>query len=205
MWLLLLAVVSSPAGPPAVTLLDVASDYGDAQLPTPLPSAGWLGLCETPGGFVVREVGVQITPVKVMWDGPGEETGRRVRVTNCPEPKAVFSGLSVAKGAVKTARVEKGKVMMGHSTLSFKVVETEGAPTRLYVIEGKRRMLLSEKPDGGPIKFRIRWAGDLDRDGLPDLLVEEDDEGTRLTLFLSSVGKKETAWEPIASTFHGGC
>ena len=123
---------------------------------------------------------------------------------NCRNAKAVFTGLPVVKGAVKSAQMDGKKVVMGSSILTFEVVAQENASTKLYAIEGGRRMLLSEQPDGGPIDFRVRWAGDCDADGLPDLLIEEDDEGTLLSLFLSSVEKKDTVWKVAAATFHGG-
>ena len=131
--------------------------------------------------------------------------GRQVRVKNCRNAKAVFTGLPVVKGAVKSAQMDGKKVVMGSSILTFEVVAQENASTKLYAIEGGRLDApVGVAPDGGPIDFRVRWAGDLDAYGLPDLLIEEDDEGTLLSLFLSSVEKKDTVWKVAAATFHGG-
>jgi len=81
----------------------------------------------------------------------------------------------------------------------------DGRPVKRYVLsEGARRQVLI---DGDLCsKFDLRWAGDLDGDGLLDLVLYEDLEGGGfLRLFLSSDAPKGTLVREAAKSEHRGC
>lgn len=162
------------------------------------PSQGtWLALVAEPGGlFALREVRPQLRPA----DDPLDEGNDAVLLS----AELSGEGLVFLRGrvalplgpvpttqpeAVWTTYEEPVVLSSGEGTLTRLLTRPFGPEaSRVELVRTRtgagRRQILAEEARGTPM---VRWAGDLDADGAPDLLLEVDPgSGTELRLYLSS-------------------
>ncbi|HEX2879615.1 MAG TPA: hypothetical protein VHO25_08755, partial [Polyangiaceae bacterium] len=192
----------------ATVILDVAM-YGGAQLPAAIPQSGWLALCPSDAGTVLRATTVTLVPYfdDIANDAPGQQTGREVKATNCEAPLLLVADPALGVRPVRDAKLSGQQIVM--DDLSEQIAPTPGnqvdVPARL-ILRGKQgSRILLESTYSTSIEYKIRWAGDLDEDGSLDLVVEENQEATFLHLFLSRIKPLNGHWKPAATTYYGGC
>jgi|GEM_PF-2504269 len=199
--LILAQLAAAPQTTTPLQILDVGL-YGAAQLPTPLLTSDWIALCPSGAAADLRLTQIRARPFfdEVGYDKPGQQSGRDVQATACPTPHLLLRGPAFSPGPVASALLQpSGFVWRGTRYR----LDNASDPRRLWLRYGTRRVLLLRSDTD--LEFRLRWAGDLDRDGALDLVLEEKYDATLVHLFLSRHKRKSKTWEPALTTFHGGC
>jgi hypothetical protein len=197
--------------------------------------AGWLALYQTENGFELRKVSLDVSTVHdpVLDSQPEQRTGKFITVTPESQQKSIVlikpqstivlaegkvegtlydSGTTVYPGQSKMVKLEqKYYFLAGTGEATIEAGSSE-PPIKNYGLhlffQQQSQLLFSEKgslgSDGRP---QIIWAGDLDRDGKLDLLLNLTTHynSTRLALFLSSVAKGSSLVEMVAELSTTGC
>jgi hypothetical protein len=214
--------VLKPAPPPgpaascdATILAPVA--YGGAQIPERFWPAGWHALCSSKDGASIQPVEVSLEPFfdEIAGDKPGQKTGREVKVRGCAKPRVVLRDVyGVWDGRVASAHVAmtgaRGKrtarIKLGRDEFELRYdSKADGAAKLVLFHGGVSQTILGWSDDNAPSDWKIRWAGDLDGDGKLDFVIEEEDEGTVLRLFVSRAATKGRIVGLVAETGWGGC
>ena len=191
--LLALSVRAAAADGTPISLLMVS---GWAYQDIPDGSDGvWLGVFKTAGGSELKGTRVHI-------EASGEEPDARKAVVDSKDtPLFLVRGLENAQpGVLPTAKVLGSEGSGQRVTLAFRGTESalflranpgEEEVHDLVFESGQRRQVLYESYGRNAGRIEVIWAGDLDRDGRLDFVVdyEEEDAGSVPTLFLSSQAK----------------
>jgi hypothetical protein len=200
----------------------------------PFDSNDWYGLFPTDSGYSLETVELRSDPCHdYCVDGAGESTAVCISVDQTPKPLVlVQSRRSLRTGLVRTAYAERTDLVPGvpvhlgqHNRKVFSIValgevtdEGHRPPGDLLIL-GYTLKLYRQGPNGGSqvlAEFErlaydglpnIRWAGDLDGDGLVDLLLDiRNRYGTRhYALYLSSEANAEQLVELVADLRMSGC
>jgi hypothetical protein len=186
-----LAVRAAASGANPVSLLMV-SDWAYQEIPEGSDGT-WLGVFEAAGGSVLRRTQVRIEA--------NEELGeKKARVDARDTPLFLVRGLENAQpGSVPTARVQgpenpgpgqRVTLTLGGAQSALYIVARPGEEEAYSLVleSGKRRQVLYESYGWSEGRLKVIWAGDLDRDGRLDLVVDYSEHyaGSSPTLFLSS-------------------
>lgn len=193
----------------------------------------WMALVEDQGGFDLREVVIAVEFVEdAVLDTPPGKTGRRVSVASGVEPLALLRSLPrLEPGPVKTAVVDDRNFNAGTPTglyfegivfeLELKCDEAdygkELADCPILLSGDGRQQELRSYPVFRPGMVdqsiasealpQVFWAGDLDRDGRLDLILDLTDHYnvSAPTLLLSSPAKEGELVAPVAVFITTGC
>ena len=192
----------------------------------------WWGLFADDEGASLRkvEVGTWRTADPVVGDVIGEPTG--VQVVAPGTPVALIRGLDLEEGAVSTVLMGETLLLPGErlglprpgavdlllvtgsaEAAAWSPVEpifedyafTLVAQVNGRVERGQELLRISEL--GGEGSPTVRWAGDLDRDGRMDLIIDATDHYNveRLVLYLSSKAGPGEIVGRVAERLHVGC
>jgi len=139
------------------------------------PKSGWLALTDTAlvpvarvrfvpdsrdPNFITVDAGV-IDPILLLRDLPGIEAG--------PVTSADIEGPDLPKAGDRLTIDFKGR----QYRVTFDAEDKCGANMRIHLSEGNRSQLLwSHRGECSDAHWDVLWAGDLDRDGELDLLVD---------------------------------
>lgn len=177
------------AAPPQernVELLLPGDEYDRADLP-PNAAGTWWVLHRSQGEVVVQPMEVRVVPVPGCSDEAGDEpSGRAVTVPEAREPILLVRGdFTLTAGPVRTAFLDGGgtgeaaqvNVRWGDQRVSVRHLtdEPRGDQPGAYRIEltlGNQNVRLHADQWQGDGQWLVRWIGDLNRDGFPDLLVD---------------------------------
>ena len=189
--LLALSVRAAAAGGTRVSLLMV-SDWAYQEIPDGSDGT-WLGIFKTAGGSELKSTRVHIEASEE------EPDVRKAVVDSRDTPLFLVRGLRNAQpGPLPTAQVLDEDPGPGQRVrLAFRGIESalflranpgEAEVYDLVFESGQRRQVLYESYGWNEDRIELIWAGDLDRDGRLDFLVDyaEDDAASAPTLFLSS-------------------
>lgn len=187
----------------------------------------WLGLFPQANVYILKPVPVKINTVydPVENEPGGRKTGQQVSVAGAIEPLFLVRGIAGLKpGHVETCDISNGKPLLIGTTLKLKIgrnnttlsargiqkdrmvneysVTIESNGIKQIILKEKQLDLISE--DNGP---KLLWAGDLDRDGKLDFLIDTTYHYNmrRPTLFLSSKAKPGQLVQEVASITSVGC
>jgi hypothetical protein len=196
-----------------------AAPYGHTQLEAIDPGPWW-AVCNNGPTSALRPTTITVERFfdEMSGDKPGEKTGRRVRASACAKPTFLVQGVAgLFARPLLTAKVTtRGKganrlvdISLGGMTYHLSIEQQKGdGPWRLLLVgRGAPNAILAadlEVPD----EWKIRWAGDLDGDDLPDFVLEEvdpDSGATILHLFLSRSAAVARDVREAAETYWGGC
>lgn len=213
-----LAAADAPATAPLGLMLEPGLFHGgEVPAPSETPATGWLALVADHDQLALVPAGVQARlAFDPIIDAPGRPTGVEVMGLvdlASGEPVLVLHGLPLQVGPVAGGWPSASLLTAGTSHR----LPAAGAETRLVVTDGEGvvdlgrvdersgiQLLLQREqadgtaviqhldalpaadPEGGPY---LLWAGDLDRDGHADLLLELDTSynRSRTVLLLSSL------------------
>ena len=166
------------------------------------------------GDELVEATLVVETVEDVLLDTEDQKTGKRVSVANGGTPVAMFGGLKLEAGPV-TTRVSVERSLLAGQPVEFTLgarsyrLEGEGDENgyRLTLTEGGRTQTLvvhDSLDDTGP---RLLWAGDLDRDGEADFLIDltRHYNVSEPTLFLSKEAGEGELVKRVAAFQTMGC
>lgn len=202
------AVVVMLVGAAPVTMLAPGPQSGSAVKGK--STKGWLVLSHR--ALAPAQVSFVKSRHPIDDDGKPEKvmTGVDVKVNDeGPLPLMLVSGLQPKKTLEPLAEewpsITQGSVKLGAVTL---YVERRGAEGHELVMRlGDLKQTLYAQDEGDLDGWRLRWAGDLDGDGKPDLLLDAANHyNTQTTrLFLSSRAKKGELVHEVATLSVTGC
>ena len=192
--LLALSVRAAGADGTRVSLLMV-SDWAYQVIPEGSDGT-WLGIFKTAGGSELKSTRVHI-------EASDEPDARKAVVDSRDTPLFLVRGLRNAQpGPLSTAQILGSEdpgpgqrvTLAFRGTQSALFLRTKPGEEEVYALvleSGTRRQVLYESYGWSEGRIQLIWAGDLDRDGRLDLLVDyaEHDAGSAPTLFLSSQAK----------------
>jgi hypothetical protein len=140
---------------------------------------GWFAICQIGGR--TKLVGVRAR----MRSATAERAGRIVRteVAGCSTPLLLIKGSVFQDGDVEDADLQpKGFSFRGREY--WLTMNSNGRLPAVWVLltgtEGPSPII------GRSRAVQIRWAGDLNRDGKPDLVVDDEHRRAAVTLWLST-------------------
>lgn len=182
----------------------------------------WQALCATPRGLEVATTAVRIRVVPAPHADPVEDPdgsgGRLVEADGCPEAVVLLRGRELKEGPVQTVafgslpvpKETVANLRLGTSPPYYLQAEQKGGedPVVLLLSQGERRQAVASIAgccnDTWPA---IVWAGDLDRDGGLDLLLNVSGHyaGSELALFLSSAARKGDLVGEVARFASSSC
>lgn len=193
----------------------------------------WMALVEDQGGFDLREVVIAVEFVEdAVLDTPPAKTGKKVSVADGVEPLALLRNLPrLEPGRVKTSDILDRKFNAGKPTglyfegmmfeLELKCDEAdygkELADCPMLLSGDGRQQELRSYPVSRPGTVdqsiaseafpQVFWAGDLDRDGRLDFILDLTDHYnvSAPTLLLSSPAKEGELVAPVAVFRTTGC
>jgi len=177
----------------------------------------WLALQVAQDGTAsLQQATLHVSAIEdAILDAPGQRTGRRVESANAEEVRLYLRGTGLRAGRVETGKVGTGPegavftrfIQWKGRTLSLQSRCETAAPTdagdpkvacRVELVDGDRRQTLTTMDGyrdgngrwvlGDDAEPQLIFAGDLDRDGRLDLIIDTSNHYNmqRPTLFLSS-------------------
>lgn len=188
----------------------------------------WLALVVDGGKATLQSTTLKIEAVNdPVSDGPDDKTGRSVAAPGI-EPRALLRGIaSLRTGEVAVAMADMQPlsaatplpIALGGKTLSLAVRcsgTDEALACNVVLGDGATEQVLFEtyaaRGESGAIELgdaipSVLFAGDLDRDGRVDLLIDTTDHYnlSRPTLFLSGAAKKGQHVAQVAQQSITGC
>ena len=223
-WLLMLGLAtgnSAWAQSTELELLVAGNEYHRSDLPAN-PAGTWWVLHRPAGETVLEQLQVVVTPFQTCGDDePEEQRGRALSVPAAHDPILLVRGHAALRaGTVRTVFLDDGVVGEAERVeaqwddrvviLRHVAEDPSGDRPGEYRIEltvGDRQFQLHSDQWHGDGHWRVRWIGDLNRDGWPDLLVDASYKysvyTTRLYLSRESDGRLEVS---EAATFtHSAC
>lgn len=145
------------------------------------------------GELVEATLEVELVKDELL-DAADQKTGKRVSVAKGELPVAMFGDLKLEAGPV-TTRVSKTRSLVAGQPVAFTLgartyrLEAAGDENgyRLTLTEGSRTQTLVTHDTLDDAAPRLLWAGDLDRDGQADFLIDltRHYNVSQPTLFLS--------------------
>ena len=204
-----------------VELLLPGDDYHRDDLPAD-PSGFWWVLHQPDSQPVLESMLVVVTPFRTCGDGDvSRQTGRAVEIPAARDTILLVRGLpSVQAGVVRTAFVdssgagesERVETSWDDTTVVVqrKVEGPVGDEPGQYWVElliGTERYRLHTDQWHGDGHWRVRWIGDLNRDGWPDLLLDASYKYSVTTtrLYLSRAADGQPAFAEIAILNSAAC
>lgn len=198
-------------------------DFHGEEVATP-SGERWWALVEHGGVFRLEE---QVVEVEVVHDPvvdlPEQKTGKAVRAPGAGEALLLVRGVDALRaGPVAGERTERtllgpaerrslagpGGCVLAATGVS--TLESSGPAIRDYALWlecGAERQLLAKLDHAGEDQPAPIWAGDLDRDGKLDLVVDLSNHYAQAewALFLSSAAAPGDLVGRMASRAHGSC
>ncbi|MBD3278903.1 MAG: hypothetical protein GF388_11440 [Candidatus Aegiribacteria sp.] len=171
----------------------------------------WFGLFRTDSAFELREVELQLSrSTAPLYEGerPHPFVVELIGEPNWPLIVVSSSKTEFTEGPINTAF--QGTQRLDSDT-SF-TLEAPGIEKTMLVLKDEGLFLSSDQIDQSisdtyPIEssghfIEVVWAGDLDRDGMVDLIINDVDDGYlrfRWSLFLSSEADPDALLEKVAT------
>lgn len=211
----------------AFALQPVGSFHGDETVAR--DGERWLALRATPGGAALVPARVHVRAVHdAVVDAPGGASGREVSA-DVEGASVLLRGPGLRAGAVGAAAIGPEPRLLGESAIALRLqgrdyrlsldcdVPAADARCRIRLAQGARRQVLLEiaagRADDGRLLLgddaspALWFAGDLDRDGRLDLLLDTSDHYNvgRPTLLLSSQARAGELVRPVATHRSTGC
>ena len=151
------------------------------------PSGTWSVLHQPDGQAALEAMQIAVTPFRTCGDeDPPQQTGRAVRVPTARDTILLLRGLpGIGSRLVRTAFVdstgagESERVEVPWDDITVVVQRVVDDPRgdqpgqyRIELLVGTERYQLHTDQWHGDGRWRVRWIGDLNRDGWPDLLLD---------------------------------
>lgn len=201
-------------------LLLTGDGYHATDLPHNLTGLWWV-LHRPTGTPSLESLHVVVTPVPACGDAPDDRNGRAVTVPQAADPILLVRGSGkFAAGPVPTAFVnqdgtgERPRIQTLWQDEPVIVERTVELPAgdqpgqyRIDLTVGDRHFRLHTDQWHGDGHWLVRWIGDLNRDGWPDLLVDASYKYSVHTtrLFLSHAAGREIGFTEAARCGHSAC
>lgn len=210
-----LILQGAPAAAGDAAQIVLPGTYHGDELALPPENERWLGLYERADGLSWKWASPNFRPAEdPVLDAPGQTTGVEVAVPG-EQPLLLVRGVSgLRPGAVTHAPVERQPLLPGMAVhldgeLSLVASSDDQVAYRLVLRgpDGLTQVLVEHSELLDDTVPSLILAGDLDRDGRPDLLLDLSNHYnlSRVTLFLSSSAGAGQWLAPVASLQTTGC
>jgi hypothetical protein len=204
-----------------IEILLPGTEYHRRDLPAD-PTGAWWVLHGTTDEIVLESMEIAVTVFNTCGDeSPDQQDGRAVSVPDAHNPILLVRGHSdLASGPVRTGFLDDGvageaeRIETSWDGEAVFVRHLTEGPTgdkpgryRIDLVVGNRQFELYSDQWHGDGQWRLRWMGDLNRDGWPDLLVDASYKYSVFTsrLFLSRVTAGQLAVTQVATFEHSSC
>ncbi|HSC80147.1 MAG TPA: hypothetical protein VLC08_07330 [Chitinolyticbacter sp.] len=200
----LFALLASSASAQSWSLL-IPGQYHGGEAPAE-PGPGWLALVERDGNWSLQATLILAEPVfDVLLDQTGETSGVRI-ATPAQDALALLRHPALRAGDVSQSGgdgevLDQSGVALSLGAQHYQLARTD---TGLLLRQGNTPMPLATlEPEDSAT---LRWAGDLDRDGRLDLLIEfSGDNRLARCAYLSSLSGRSGAPSLLACHEATGC
>lgn len=220
--MVLIASTPLASGAASATVMIGAGLYNREYVEAAQPGI-WQVLCSTGKGVTLMSAQVDVKAVRApLFDETAEpdpeKSGRLIEVPSCPSPVIVIRRAGLRDGSVATSFLGSAPLP---SDLPLRLRlggDTYGLATKRDRKDAETVDVMLTTGDVSQAITRISgccndtwpslvWAGDLDRDGKPDLLLELSAHyaGSQLTLFLSSAASGSDPVGEVARFVSGSC
>lgn len=209
---LIVAIFATNAyGETPIQIVQNATYHGD-EVQDVKDGDRWNAIVKTNDGYRVEEVKISVKTVKdeILDIDSGFFTGKEISSV----PPAVF----LIKGMALEDNAPIKSYPFNPSTLeSEKPVEIKGDRARLSLVFSKagqiiaklaeKEISLTEPMSSDEKSPELIWAGDLNNDGYPDLLIDTTDHYniSLPTLFLSKITGEDISYNKVAERRSAGC
>ncbi|MFZ4762200.1 MAG: hypothetical protein ACOYK8_05250 [Alphaproteobacteria bacterium] len=185
----------------------------------------WIAIIESNGKYTAKQVTISVKTVKdeVIDPEKGPFTGKEI--ISDPATAFLIKGIAIKTGTpikaypIDTSSIEGGKSieikgglstvkLLGKSKIHLKGdgYETNDAYQLIGIVDNQEFTLVAPTTldDSFP---QLIWAGDLNNDGQPDLLIDTTNHYnvSNPTLFLSKVSKDKITYHKVAERRSTGC
>ena len=197
-------------------LLVPGDEYRKSDLPGH-PDGIWWVLHRPAGETVLEPLAVLVRRFhdSCVDEQAHEESGRAVSVPDAERPILLLrTELELSSGPVQTAFVTDGVTGDADSVsahwneypLAVRHV-VDGYRYNIEMTVGNRTFALRSDEWQGDGHWAVRWIGDLNRDGWPDVLLDASHKYSVHTtrLFISSTGEGEVTMSEVATFTHTAC
>jgi hypothetical protein len=208
----------------SISILRTGEFHGD-EISEDAEKRDWYGLIRQGSRTALKKTRIRIDICHDPIVDKGEQsTGKKVSAADIEKPILLISGLSnVREDFIQSAEIRNDHLYPGE-TMSFKLNDQwmtisahgysiPGEPLRSYMLQ----ISLTDNPKVNQIFagsdrfddaiFKFIWAGDLDRDGALDLIMDLTNHYnvSRIVLFLSSMAEEGQLLKPVAVLTTVGC
>jgi hypothetical protein len=201
------------------------STYHEDEVADVKNGESWIAIIKSNGKYMAKQVTVSVKTVKDEIVDPenGPFTGKEV--TSDPAAAFLIKGIVIKTGTpikaypIDTASIEGGKsieikgdlstvTLIGKSKIHLKGDgwETNDAYQLIGKVGNEEFMLMAPTPLDDTFPHLI-WAGDLNNDGQPDLLIDTTNHYnlSNPTLFLSKINNSKITYHKVAERSSVGC
>lgn len=188
-----LSVVSEPQDTtPQKPLVEVSDDvrfvYSGGFVPSDFETADWTGLYEDEDGLYCKKAQAKVKAVRDPWDDDENSLNATIIEDESKTPAVfLFSGITVPENfRVKSFNNIPNRILIGNSTqLGDYTLKADGEVTQENQLPLTYRLTIMGSKNGKKIEqvivdheflddamTAILWAGDLDGDGVPDMIID---------------------------------
>jgi hypothetical protein len=183
----------------------LTDDLGDGS---DIPKDGWLGLVPVKNHW-------ELAPATLRLNRPDGDSGDILNVAapNLPDAIVLLRYAPLRAGWVETPNLRfQGRDRPAGTKDKPLLIDFHGRTTSLVLTAGAlvassggRRAVLQQFADPEGNGTRLLWAGDIDRDGVLDLLVEFDnDKNAQVCLFASGAARGKELLGKVGCQFYSG-
>ena len=184
--------------------------YHEGEVSVFEPSGSWLGILKSGDGkFSAKQVTVKMTKVKDQVVGDEDGKTSAVEVTSEADVEFLLRGFAMPANGFPTVELKRESLKPGesmefvlgekHAKLSATgLLKKQGDQDIItdyrwvYEVDGKSQ-LIAETKGFDDREFKVLWVGDLNNDGLPDVIADTSDHynQSQIELFVSQKMGKE--------------
>jgi hypothetical protein len=186
----------------------------------------WYGLIKQGEKYILKKVRMDINSEQdVIVDRTGESTGKKVTTTDLATPIILINGLKdIQEGEILSVELKKSILYPGENmsmefngdwiSISAYGIANPEVTIRNYMLQvsskndrHRTKQIFAGTNGFDDSMFKFIWAGDIDRDGKLDLIMDLSDHYNvkKLTLFLSSKAEEGELFKRIAEFKNTGC
>lgn len=205
-----------------IKILRIGTFHGN-EIENNVEDIDWLGLIKKGENYSLKKMKINVDSCyDVIVDKKGETTGKQVTTEKLEEPIILIHGLkNIQEGEILSVEFKKSFLYPGERmsikyngdwiSLSAYGTANPDEIIRDYMLQVSskniEKQVLAVSDGFDDTTFKFQWAGDIDGDGILDLIMDLSDHynKSRLTLFLSSMAEDGELFKRVAEFKNVGC